>query len=346
MKKLFVLLLVIALAVVSVYAQGGQEQTQGAKENTNVPQVVPSLRRYSIGTAGTAGSLYPMGVAMAETITKHVPGLAFTGEATAASVENIRNLTSGKLAMGISQSEIAWLAFNGKNDFAGKAATDLRSMFSTIYSYVQIFTLVDSPVKGITDLKGKAVAVGAAGSGGMMCAKMILGYYGLTFDDIKPQYLTDSEGCSALKDGKVAAIVVTHPLKSAALMDLTTSAKVKMISLADDAFYKAFPFWTRYDIPAGTYANIDVPVTVPISRVTMLTSTKSGLSDNDVYQITKAVWENWDEWSSASNSVKKQAVFSAATTEIPVVMALGAIKYFEEKGVKIDPSLYPPEYKK
>ena len=36
-------------------------------------------KRISIGTAGTAGALYPMGVAMAETINRHVPGIKGLG---------------------------------------------------------------------------------------------------------------------------------------------------------------------------------------------------------------------------------------------------------------------------
>ncbi|MFA6690075.1 MAG: TAXI family TRAP transporter solute-binding subunit [Sphaerochaetaceae bacterium] len=334
MKKLFVLFAVLSIVVVPVFAQGGAESA-----------TQPAVKRISIGTAGTAGSLYPMGVAMSETITKHVPGIASTGEATAASVENVRNLTSGKLAMGISQSDIAWLAYNGQGDFEKRKADDLRSLFSTIYSYIQVFTLADSPIDGISDFKGKAIGVGAAGSGGEMAARMILNFYGLTYNDIRPQFIPESEAVTALKDNKIAAFICTHPLKSAALMDLTTSTKVKMISFTDDALYSAYPFWTRYEIPAGTYTNVDVPVTVPISRVIMLTSTKSGLTDDEVYNIVKAIWENRNEWASVTAAVSSQVLLDTALSEIPVPLHPGALRYFKEKGFDIPASLIPPEAK-
>ena len=334
MKKLITILLICGLVLTSVGAQG---QTDSPK------QAAPALKRISIGTAGTAGSLYPMGVAMSETITKHVSGIASTGEATAASVENVRNLTSGKLAMGISQSEIAWLAYEGKGDFEKRQASDLRSMFSTIYSYIQVFTLADSPITSIKDFKGKAIGVGAAGSGGEMAARMILNYYGLTYDDIRPQFIPESEAVTALKDNKIAAFLATHPLKSAALMDLTTSTKVKMVSFLDENFYKEFPFWTRYEIPAGTYPGIDTVVTVPISRVLMLTSTKAGLTDDDVYNIVKAIWENRDEWGSVTASVSKEVVLESALSELSVPLHPGALKYFKEIGFTIEDSMIPPE---
>ena len=325
--KTGLVLLLIAISLITVGAQTNQ------------------IKRFSIGTAGTAGALYPMGVAMAQTITKHVPGLAATGEATAASVENIRNLSTGKLVMGISQNEIAWMAFNGIGDFKQHKVDSLRSLYSTIYSYVQIFAKADNSVNSIKDFKGKAIGVGAAGSGGEMAARMILEYYGLTYKDIKPQFIPETEAVDALKDGRIAAFICTHPLKSAILLDLTNSANVKMIPISDDGFYQKFPFYTKYTIPANTYKGIDYPVPVPISRVIMLTSTKSGLSDEEVYQIVKAIWENRSEWSNVHASVASQVTLDTALEGLSVPMHPGAIKYFKEKGFSIPEELIPPEYK-
>jgi len=304
-----------------------------------------AVKRFSIGTAGTAGALYPMGVAMAQTITKHVPGIAATGEATAASVENIRNLSTGKMVMGISQNEIAWMAYNGLGDFKDHKIDSLRSLFSTIYSYVQVFTKADSPINSIRDFKGKAIGVGAAGSGGEMAARMILEFYGLTYNDIKPQFIPETEAVNALKDGRIAAFICTHPLKSAILLDLTNSTNVKMIPIADEGFYEKFPFYTKYTIPADTYKGINYPVSVPISRVIMLTTNRTGLSDDEIYAIVKAIWENRSEWSNVHASVSAQVTLDTALKELSVPMHSGAIRYFKEKGFTIPKELYPPEYK-
>ncbi|MCH3918023.1 MAG: TAXI family TRAP transporter solute-binding subunit [Spirochaetia bacterium] len=332
-RKILAILCIGCVALTASFANGASEAKAAGG--------APSIKRISIGTAGTAGSLYPMGVGMAKTITDHVDGIACTGEATAASVENIRNLTNGKLAMGISQSEIAYLAYNGLGDFKGHQATDLRALFSTITSYIQAFALAGSGINSIADFKGKVVGCSAAGSGGEMCVRMILNYYGLTYDDIKPQFISESDAVSALKDGRIDAFICTHPLKSAPLVDLTTSAKVKMFSFDDPAFYKEFFFWKPYTIPAGFYDGVNEAITVPTSRITMCTSTKSGLSDEQVYQIVKAIWDNRSEWSGVAKSVSTQAVFATATDGIPIVMHPGAVRYFKEKGVEIDPSLIP-----
>lgn len=310
------------------------------------PALADNVKRFSIGTAGTAGALYPMGVAMGQVITKYVPGFAATGEATAASVENLRNLSAGKMWMGISQSEIAAMAYNGEGDFAKRKMDNVRAMFATIYSYVQVFVPADSPLKSVADFKGKTIGVGPAGSGGEMAARMILGFYGLTYKDLKPQFIPETEAVQALKDGRIDGFMCTHPIKSAALLDLTNSMTVKMIPLGDAAFYAKYPFYTKFTIPAGTYKGVDVAVDVPISRIIMYTTTKADFSNEDVYHIMQAIWDHQDEWNGVHAAVKKQVKLEAALGEIGTPLAPGAIKFFEEKGMKVDPRLYPPEYKK
>ena len=61
----------------------------------------------------------------------------------------------------------------------------------------------------IEDMKGKRVAVGAAGSGTEANARQILETYGITYEDITVQYLSFAEAASNLKDGNVDAAFVT-----------------------------------------------------------------------------------------------------------------------------------------
>jgi len=178
-----------------------------------------------------------------------------------------------------------------------------------------------------------------------MAARMILEFYGLTYNDIKPQFIPETEAVNALKDGRIAAFICTHPLKSAILLDLTNSTNVKMIPIADEGFYERFPFYTKYTIPADTYKGINYPVSVPISRVIMLTTNRTGLSDDEIYAIVKAIWENRSEWSNVHASVSAQVILDTALKELSVPMHSGAIRYFKEKGFTIPKELYPPEYK-
>jgi len=263
-------------------------------------------RRFVIATAGTAGALYPMGVAMAETINKHSDRFVASAESSAASVANIRNMDEGKVEWGISQSEIASFAYSGTEIF-----------------------------------KGKRVGVGSPGSGGEVDARMVLAYYGLDYKSVKPSYITDSEMVSALRDGSLDAMICTHPLKSAALLDLTTSFKVRMLSVADDKFYKEHPYFLKAKIDAGTYANVNYDVYTPYSRVIMFTHKNAKFSDDDVFHLLDVVFANRNEWRTSHASVDRQVTLAEALDGIAVPLHPGAVKFFESKGMKVPDALKP-----
>jgi len=296
-------------------------------------------KRISIGTAGTAGALYPMGVAMAETINRHVPGFKASAEASSASLENIRNLAQGNVDWAISQNEVAWLAYQGKGKYKGRAVSSLQSLFGTLLSWAQVFAAGDSKIVSVKDFKGKRIGVGAPGSGGERAAQKILDYYGLSYKDIKPEFMSNTEMVAALKDGTLDAFIITHPLKSAALLDLTTSFKVKMIPVGDEGFYKKYPFFTKREVPAGTYRNVDQPVPTPTSRIVMYTSTKAGLSADQVYALLGGVWGFSSEWVNTHPAVKRYTNLADALKGLNVPLHPGAVKFYKEKGLSIPPAL-------
>lgn len=291
------------------------------------------VKRIVIATAGTAGALYPMGVAMAETINRHVKGFSASAEASAGSLENLRNLSEGNVEWGISANEVAYMAFKGTDRYEGKAMPKLRSLFGTLLSVVQIFAPADSPLKSVADFKGKRIGMGAPGSGGELAGKKVLSYYGLDYKSVKPEFMDNPSMVSALKDGTLDAFIITHPLKSAALLDLTLNFKVKMIGVEDAGFYKKFPYYTKMEIPAGTYKNVDVPVPTPTSRIVMYTTTK--MSAEDIYSLLKGVWENSGEWINVHASVKKYTSLKDALGGLGIPLHPGAVKYYKEKGMTV-----------
>jgi TRAP transporter TAXI family solute receptor len=296
-------------------------------------------RRISIATAGTAGALYPMGVAMAQTINQHVPGFKASAEASSGSVENLRNLAQGKVEWGISQNEVALLSYKGQGVYKGRALTGLQSLFGTLISWAQIFAPAGSPLKSVADFKGKRIGVGAPGSGGERAAQKILAYYGLSYKDVKAEFMSNTDMVAALKDGTLDAFIITHPLRSAALLDLTTSFPVKMIPVADEGFYKAHPYFTRLEVPVGTYKGVNQPIATPTSRVVMYTSTAAKLSQAQVYALLKGLWENRAEWAKSHPAVNRYTTFKDAVKGLNIPLHPGAAQYYKERGLKIPAAL-------
>ena len=324
MKKKIVLILILSMLV------AGFSWAGGAQEDSKI---------ISIATAGTAGALYPMGVALAEVLNNNIDDMTASAESSGASLENMRNLMQGNVEWGISQNEVAFQAYDGLGPYEGKEFNELRSLFGTLISWIQVFVPADSDIDEISDMEGKRIGVGQAGSGGEAAAKKVLSYYGLDYDSITPEFISDSEMVNALKDGVLDGFISTHPLKSAALLDLTTTFKVKIISVNDEGFYDEYPYYTRMTIPADTYRGVDYPVDTPTSRIVMYTT--NNLPEDLVYESMKAIWENEEDWVKVHAAVEKYTNLADACTNLSAPLHKGAARYYEEMGVTI-PSEYAP----
>lgn len=93
--------------------------------------------------------------------------------------------------------------------FKDKKVGNLLGLATLYPETVQIVTTAKTGIKTLADVKGKRVAVGAAGSGTEANARQIMEMAGITYKDIKPQYLSFGEASSALKDGNVDVAFVT-----------------------------------------------------------------------------------------------------------------------------------------
>ena len=64
---------------------------------TALPLAAQTSTKISITTGGTGGVYYPLGGAMANILSKYVPGLQATAEVTGGSVDNLKLIGSGKI---------------------------------------------------------------------------------------------------------------------------------------------------------------------------------------------------------------------------------------------------------
>ena len=322
MKKFFsklTLLGALMAMLVSVVAGCGGGDGQSAEK-----------KFLNIATGGTAGTYYPIGGAMAEVLNKDIPGMNASAQSTGASVANINMLKEGSVDLAIVQNDITYYATNGTEMFKDNKIEGLQGIAILYPETCQAVTLESTGIKSIADLKGKRVAVGAMGSGAEANARQILEAYGITYDDIDEQFLSFSEAASALKDGNVDAAFVTAGYPTAAVQDIASQNKVRLLPIeADkaDALIAKYPFYTKVVIPAGTYAGFEEEVP-GISVMAMLVCTDK-VDEQLGYDITKALFSNLDRIK-AAHSVGKLITKEGAMEGMPIQMNAGAEKFFKE----------------
>lgn len=283
----------------------------------------------NIATGGTSGTYYPLGGALAELLNNNIKGMNASAQATGAAVANINMLKDGSVDLAFVQNDIAYYAENGTEMFKDNKVDTIRGIAALYPETIQFVTTADMGITSVSQLKGKRVAVGASGSGSEANARQILAAYGITYDDIEPQYLSFGEAVDALKDGNVDAGVVVAGFPTAAIQDLSAnkSAVVLDIDAATAAKLKEqYPYYNAITIPAGTYPGQETDVNTICVKCILIGTDK--LSDDMGGEIAKILYSNLDRMT-AAHAVGKYITKDTALEGMSIKMNAGAEKYLK-----------------
>src|SRR5512134_4090581 len=189
----------------------------------------------SIATEPTGGIYYPMGCGIANILSKSVPGLSATAEATAGSIANLDFILTKKADVALSMADASYDAWKGEQKFKGRPVP-VRGLMVLYPNRFHIVTLEGLGINKVADLKGRRVSTGPPNSGTEVKANRVLDAAGLNPEkDITRERLTVQESGDALKDRKIDAFFWSGGIPTAAVTDLAASpgVKVKFIEHAE-----------------------------------------------------------------------------------------------------------------
>ena len=290
--------------------------------------------KMTMGTGGTAGTYYGYGGVLGQYITNNA-GVKVTVVSTDGSKANIQGIDAGNYQLGTVQSDVMAYAWEGTRSFEkeGKISS-FRTVAGLYAEAVQLVTM-DPSIKSVADLKGKAVSIGAPGSGVYFNAVDVLTAAGLTENDIKAQYQSFADSADALKDGKIdAAFIVAGP-PTPAITELCTTNSAYLVPIDGAVAEKLMadcPFYTAHTIPAGTYNGQTEDVKTVTVKATLIVSADA--SEDDVYKLTAAIFDNIDAIT-AENAKGAELTLENATSGMTVPFHKGAAKYFAEKNITV-----------
>jgi TRAP transporter TAXI family solute receptor len=295
-------------------------------------------RTIAIGTGGTGGVYYPLGGALANILSKNLPGVQATAEVTGGSVDNLKLLGTGKSEVGFSMVDAALDAFNGEDKFKGNKVA-VRTLAVLYPNRMHVVTVEGTGIEKMSDLKGKRVSTGSPGSATEVMAFRVIEAAGLDKDkDMKRERLSVAESTNALKDRKIDAYFWVGGLPTAAVTDLgaTPGVKIKLVDHADvvESMNKKYgPLYSAGVIPAKVYPGQDTDNKIAVVWNILVANEK--MSDADAYAIVKTVFDKkadlvavHQEAASISLEIQKKE-----NTSVP--FHPGALKYFAEKGVQM-----------
>jgi len=283
-------------------------------------------------TGGTSGVYYPLGVAISKVIGENVPDARPSVQSTKASVENLNLIEQGKGEVAFTLADSLANGAKGNEEAGFKAPLKKVVALGGIYpNYVQIVASEESGIKSIADLKGKRLSVGAPKSGTELNARAILGAAGISYDDLgKVEYLPFAESVELMKNRQLDATLQSAGLGVASIKDLANSVPIVVVEIPASVIDEIGAPYLATTIPANTYDGQTEDVAT--AAVPNFLVTRSDLSEDEVYAITKAIYDNLPELV-AAHSAAKGIKLENAMKGSPVPFHPGAAKYFKEKGV-------------
>lgn len=292
----------------------------------------------TIGTGGQTGVYYQVGGSVCRLVNRNTSdhGIKCT-HTTGGSVDNINGIRNGDLDFGVAQSDWQYHAYNGTapDTFPQGAFEELRAVFSVHPEPFTVVARADSGITTFEDLKGKRVNVGNPGSGQRATMEVVMDKMGWTMDDFAlASELQSAEQSAALCDGKIDAFVFTVGHPAGSIEEAATTCDVVFASVQNDTIDELVndnPYYAYATIPAGMYPGLEEDVTVFGVGATFVSSTAT--TDDTVYQVVKAVFDNFDRFRrlhpAFANLEKEQMI----TNNISAPLHDGAVRYYTEEGL-------------
>ncbi|CDQ38192.1 MULTISPECIES: TAXI family TRAP transporter solute-binding subunit [Virgibacillus] len=326
MKKrnlIFSMALLLVLALFLAACGGNNEEGSANEGDSEAPEFLSML------TGGTSGTYYPLGGAMAKIISDET-GIETTAQSSNASADNVVALQEEEAELAFVQTDVVANAIEGINSFEDNPVDNVQAIGSLYPETIQIVTTKDSGITSVEDLAGKTVSVGAPGSGTYVNAEQILEVHGMSMDDIEAQNLDFGESTGGIQDGNIDAAFITAGTPTGAVEGLSAQVDVGIVPIAQDkvdALVEEYPYYAGDTVSAGTYG---VEEDVPTVAVLAMLAVSDQLSEEVVYDITKAIYENTDK---ISHDKAEFITKDSALDGIGIDLHPGAKKYFDEEGI-------------
>lgn len=294
-------------------------------------------RFITIGTGGQTGVYYVVGQSICRLVNRdtETTGIKCTAPATGASVANINAIRNGEMDMGVAQSDVQSNAIEGAAPFDQQGPMpDLRAVFSVHPEPMTIVARADSGIKSLDDLKGKRVNIGNPGSGSRATFEVLMAGLGWQMSDLAlAAELKAAEQAQALCDNNVDAIVYTVGHPNGSIKEATTSCAAVLVPIAGpavDELVAENKYYAKATIPGGMYTGTDADTETFGVMATMVSSAK--VPEDVVYQVTKAVFDNFDRFKKLHPAFENLVEVEMLTNGVSAPLHDGAIRYYKEKG--------------
>ena len=242
-----------------------------------------------------------------------------------------------KADIAFSMADASWDAYKGQQKFAA-GAVPLRALMVLYPNRMHVVTVEGSGINKFADLKGKRVSTGAVNSATEVMALRLTEAHGMTFKDFTQERLDPGKSVDAIKDKKLDAFFWVGGVPTAAVTELAATPGLKLKLIDHDegvaGMIKIYgPLYVRDTIPAKAYPGQDQANR--IATVWNVLVARADVSDQVAYDVVKTIFERKADMERVHPESRNFDLKYQTNAASVIPFHPGAIKYFAEKGVKL-----------
>lgn len=295
--------------------------------------------KFSGGPSGGTFQFFSNG--MAVYLSKKIPALKVSNQASQGSTENLRKVDNGRVDFAIVYSGDVFLARNGKLAGDTKKYRNIRTLAFLYRAPAQLAVLKKSRLQNVNELQGKRVDIGGPGSGAAASAERYFKTIGL-WDKINRSTLGYNKAAQAMKDGHIDAMWILAGYPTSALINLSSSRDILLLDLyklgVKSGLQKKHPYYKQLSIPSGIYKNVNRATDSFFDSALWVAGAK--VSEEIVYTALKEIFSAAGlKYMVSVKKTARQMSIRAGITGIVTPLHKGAQKFWGEKGLKINEKL-------
>ena len=321
MLKVFKKFYLVGLVAVMMFALFASVQPSNAQDAVR------------IGTSSVGSVFYTIAIGASEIITKHA-GMNATAEPLGGSTANVYGLGAKKIEFALANAFASFSGYHGTYTF--KKPVDVQLVVQGQPSFRFLVVRKRSEIKTPQDLIGKTVIAKRRALPELeILMNAYIKAFNLPKDKIKIVTTTNTnEAIKVLRAGSVDAAILPFSRKAPHLGKPMQDKVLEFLYISEEKRNEMLKYLPKaihegYFEP-GTYFGQDKPVYLFEMNTYFLT--RSGVSEDTVYKVAKAIMDNTKEFStyhkSAALWTSKRTLKNAALPFHP-----GSIRYFKEKGL-------------
>lgn len=287
----------------------------------------------NIGSAPSSTSWYTYFTATSNAINNNQDAVKTAVIEAGGTVVNAVNMANKEQDIGFTMSDIAYDSYNGLGQFESDNPSnpDLRMMWNISPTAMHWSVTEESGITSLEELEGKKFNPSSIGGGGEFITFRVFEELGIEPDYQRMQL---NDAAEQVQNGQLVGFSYNGNPPIPKFTEVHSQKPLRILGLDDEQVEKIlaeYPYFIPTTIPADAYPGS--PKAQTLGLYTGVAANKE-VSDDIVYEMTKAYWENIDEVIVSFPALEGSTIEDTLEiSEVP--LHLGAVRYYEEEGYEV-----------